>query len=772
MFFQVDGSAALLFTSLVLFGFSAVLNQDLRERDADLRERDADLRERDAVCNADGCFVVYFQPKIFLSSWRACKERGGDLATVKRSEDAATIAALFSTLDLRQSRAKVSVWIGLQRQPRQCAPTRPLRGFSWTTGDQDTDYTNWQREDSPDMCAVPRCVLMGFSAREQGENFKWLDGSCSVPVDGYICHYAYDAMCGALWSEGAGNALYATPFNLLSTLLTHAPFGSVATLSCPSSAEEKQSVVCAQRGDGSVGWSREQPLCPDPSESLSMCEQNNGGCEQLCRPAGVYFSCGCADGYELRDDGRTCERSDVCAGAPCASECLPVSDGYRCACSDGYMLAPDEHNCLDVNECLQSPCEQICENVPGTFECRCRGGYFLDDEGGCEDVDECVNDPCEHACENTPGSHICHCYLGFSLVPEDSKRCQDINECRIPGTCEQMCVNYEGGFECHCKEGYELMSNHYSCQKRGEGDTPPAVTPPFPWITQKTGHVWDPMDYVWTQEQSHTSWTTEEEKAQDWFTDPPRVVMSDVIWVTRAPQGGLSSDPALNPGTPAAERDDAAVRGAEWLEWQQRVQSEGNVLSTHTTTSSSTESNWDEDDEEEATTAVPFLSTSTISEGAWNWWPGPGLSAEHPEEPVTDSDARSDSGYQNEEEEEQLLRSESSQFPPEGSEKFTHSPGATVPTQLSTSQKALGDGGGDPVQKDREQRPSSIWLLVGLLVPLCIFVVVMVALGIVYCTRCGAEPRNQNTTDCYHWISGAHDKQGAPNNSARVKSSV
>ncbi|XP_072232736.1 CD248 molecule, endosialin a [Leuresthes tenuis] len=639
------------------------------------------------------------------------------------------------------------------------------------------------------MCLVPRCVVMGYSTHEQNDNFKWLDGSCSVPVDGYICHYTYNGMCPALWSEGAGDALYTTPFSLLSTLLTHVPFGSVATISCPTSAKEEQSVLCMQREDGSVGWSHEQPLCSDLSKSLNMCEQNNGGCEQFCRPTGSHFFCDCADGYQLRDDGQTCELSDVCVGAPCVSECLPVSDGYRCACSAGYMLAPDKHNCLDVDECLQSPCEQICENAPGTFECRCREGYFLDDEGECEEIDECINDPCEHECENTPGSHICHCYLGFSLVPEDSSQCQDINECRIPGTCEQMCVNYEGGFECHCKEGYELMSNHYSCQKRGEGDNQPAVTPPFPWVTHKPGRIWNPMDYVWNQEQSHTGWTTEEEKPQDWFTDPPRVLMSDVIWVTSAPQGELSFDTVLNPLTQGAERDNKPIRGVDWLEWQQRFQSEVNVLSTAThtmvspTTSSSTKSDWYEDDEDEATTAVPFLSTSTISEGAWNWWLGlttSSQSLENSEELVTDNDARSDSDYQNELEE-QLFKSESSQFPSEGSEKynvdFTHSQGPTVPTQLSTSQKALGDGGGnvdilDPVQKDREQRQSSIWLLVGLLVPICIFVVVMVALGIVYCTRCSVEPRNENTTDCYHWISGAHDKQGVPNPSARVKSSV
>lgn len=784
----VSSAAALLLTSLLalLFGLSSVLGQD--------------LNERDALCNADGCFVVYFQRKIFLDSWRACKDKGGNLATIKRREDATTIATLFSTLDLRFSRTNVQVWIGLQRQPRQCATTRPLRGFSWTTGDQDTEYTNWQKEDSPTKCSMPRCVVMGYNTQEQSDNFKWLDGSCSVPVDGYLCHYSYKGMCPALWNEGAGNALYTTPFNLLSTLLTHLPFGSVATVPCPAGTKEEQSVLCRLKEDGSVGWSRDSPLCSDPPVSHDWCDQDNGGCEHFCRPAGAHFYCECADGFQLGDNGLNCELSDVCEGAPCEFECLPLSDGYRCACPEGYMLAPDERGCLDVDECLQSPCEQLCVNAPGTFECRCREGYHPDDEGGCEDIDECINDPCEHACENTLGSHICHCHLGFSPMPEDPSKCQDTDECQIPGTCEKMCVNYEGGFECYCEEGYELMSDHYSCGKRGERDDQSAVTPPFPWATHQPGSVWDPVDYDWNPQQSHTDWPPEEEQALDWLTDPPRVLDSDVIWVTSAPQEELPSDFALDSPTKEAE-EDTHNGGLEWPEWEQIYESELEVLTTTIyttsptttyttpapTTSSSATPDWyegDEDSEEETTTALPFLSTSTISEGAWNWWAGLTTSSQkpgNPEDSVIDLNMPTDSSYHNKAEEEQHPLREIPQFPEEElweeEKDFVEITHPAVPTQLTTSEPPPSDGGQsvdilDPVQEDRGQKQSGTWLLVGLLVPICIFIVVMVALGIVYCTRCAVHSRNKNATDCYHWISGAHDKQGAPNPSAGVKTHV
>ncbi|XP_073330532.1 CD248 molecule, endosialin a [Pagrus major] len=777
----MSSAAALLFIFLLalLFGIFSVLGQD--------------LREGDALCTADGCFVVYFQRKTFLESWRACKEKGGNLATIKRKDDATIIASLFSTLDLRQSRTKVRVWIGLQRQPRQCSSTHPLRGFFWTTGDQDTEYTNWQKEDSPRICPVPRCVVMGYSTQEQNDNFKWVDGACSIPVDGYLCHYAYKGMCAALLSEGAGNALYTTPFNLLSTLLTHVPFGSVATVPCPADTKEEQSALCMLKEDGSVGWSRDSPLCSDSPVSHNWCNQDNGGCEHFCRPAGVHFYCECVDGYQLGVNGKNCELSDVCQGAPCGFECLPLSDGYRCACPEGYMLAPDERGCLDVDECLQSPCEQLCVNAPGTFECRCREGYHPDDSAGCEDVDECINDPCEHACENTPGSHICHCHFGFSPVPEDPSQCQDTDECQIAGTCAQMCVNYEGGFDCYCEEGYELMSDHYSCHKRGEGVDQSAVTPSFPWVTHRPGPVWEPVDYDWNPQHSHTDWPPEEEQSLDWLTDPPRVLDSDIIWVTSAPQSEMPFD--LTPDSPTQEAqvdEKLDDQSTDSLEWWQKSQSELEVLSTtiYTTpppsTKTSTTSNWYEDDEE-TTTALPLLSTSTISEGAWNWWKGLSTSSQkpgNPEDLVIDYNMPTDSIYHSKDEEEQYPLNENSKFP--GGElgeeekdyvEITHSQNSAVPTQHIPSQPPPSEGGEsgdslDSVSEDRGQKQSSTWLLVGLIVPICIFIVVMVALGIVYCTRCAVQPRNKNATDCYHWISGAHDKQGAPNPSAGVKTHV
>uniref|UniRef100_A0A3P9I705 CD248 molecule, endosialin a n=1 Tax=Oryzias latipes TaxID=8090 RepID=A0A3P9I705_ORYLA len=639
----VGSSAAFLSLWTVFFEASSVLGQD--------------LQERDAICNAAGCYVAHFQRKIFLDSWRTCKQMGGNLATIKRKEDAAAIASLFSTLDLRHSRSRVRVWIGLQRQPRQCTPARPLRGFSWTTGDQDTQYTNWQNVYSVASCMVPRCVALRYGINEHADNFKWIDGSCSVPVDGFLCHYSYRGMCPALRNEGGGNPFYATPFNLMSTLLTHVPFGSVATVPCPPGTREGQPVLCTLREDGHVGWSRGPPFCSDLLPS-SMCEINNGGCEQLCRSSNGHFFCECFEGYELRADGLSCERVNICDVASCEYECLTLMDNYRCACPDGYMLKRDQHNCEDVNECLQSPCQQICENTLGSFLCSCRKGFYQLYDGGCEDIDECLDDPCDHDCENTPGSFICRCRPGFEKDPDDRSLCHDIDECQSPDACEHMCANSEGSYECYCKEGYELTADQSSCVRKASGQHQSGATTPYYWVTNQREPAWDVLNYDWSTEQSRTGWPAEVEKESlDWLTEP---TSKD------------DSDPKEEVGT---------------------------------------------------TTALPPYSASTVSKG-------------------------------------QLSPS-------------TLSPGDSSHRKEIEELQAENGDSLDSVKEDQDLRQSSTWLLVGLLVPICIFVVVMVALAIVFCTRCTSQPKNEKkSSDCYHWISGAHDKQGGADPSAGAKAQV
>ncbi|KAI5104148.1 CD248 molecule, endosialin a precursor [Silurus meridionalis] len=667
-----------------------------------------ELQEQDAICNESSCIVIYLQRKTFLNAWRSCKTQGGNLVTIKSSEDVNLIETLFSNQMLMESR-HLFLWIGLQRQPRKCAASHPMRGFSWITGEQNTQYTNWLQEDSPSTCMAQRCVGIGYSPSEKNspDNFKWKDGSCSIPVDGYLCRYTFSGMCQAISNEGYGNALYTTPFDLVTSLLTHIPFGTIATVPCLTKGD--QTVLCTHREDKTTGWNIDPPFCSDIPKTR-WCERDNGGCDHYCIEDDTHYYCDCKEGFILAEDSISCFQTDPCHESPCEYECLAVMDSYRCACPEGYMLAPDEQGCLDVNECLQSPCEQICVNAPGTFECRCREGYKADEVGTCEDVDECTADPCEHDCENVIGSYICHCHHGFAALPGDPSHCFDIDECQVEGICEQMCINSFGGFECYCEEGFDLQNDFYSCKPIYEPQS--STVPSILLITDFTNRM----------EENHDPdyYKPKENESLDWLTDTSNVEMvpTDLLW-----PNGANQEVTLPTESPTSMITETETDNAD----QQTVAMDTFLSSTTSTLS--------EYYEEKSTTEFIVFPTTTVAGGA-----------SIPSDPDNEK-IKTHSPYTTDTDDENLLDN--------GSHDYEST---TSYNELQTFTQAYLSTQEDKNTSSVEQSQGSSWLLVGLLVPLCIFIVVMVALGIIYCTRCTSKPQNKNATECYHWIPGAGDK--------------
>ena len=88
---------------------------------------------------------------------------------------------------------------------------------------------------------------------------------------------------------------------------------------------------------------------------INECEDNNGGCSQLCiNTIGSYY-CNCNTGYHFIDNSTT-----ICIGR------------YSC---EKYLMC--QLCFLDTNECLSNNggCEQVCTNTNGTFYCTCNHGY-------------------------------------------------------------------------------------------------------------------------------------------------------------------------------------------------------------------------------------------------------------------------------------------------------------------------------------------------------------------------------------------------------------
>uniref|UniRef100_H3ACE9 CD248 molecule n=2 Tax=Latimeria chalumnae TaxID=7897 RepID=H3ACE9_LATCH len=547
----------------------------------------------------------------------------------------------------------------------------------------------------------------GSSQQAQRDNFKWLDGSCTLPVDGYLCKFNFKGMCPRIEEGARGVVSYTTPFILVSTLLDYIPFGSVASVPCGGTRPD-QSVLCMQKEDGYIGWSKDAPFCEDSHQR--WCETNNGGCEHICIEEGNQYYCDCDPGYGLEDDGVSCSPTDYCEGNPCEYQCMSTDDSYHCSCPDGYVLAENGHDCLDIDECTQKTCEQLCVNTPGSFECQCQEGYQIE-EGQCRDQDECMEDRCEHACENTEGSYRCHCHLGYSPAEDDPHQCADTDECRIPGTCHQMCVNYIGGFECHCNVGYELQADGFSCKPTPEAEDAYRWMPTFPIPT--TGYM-DVME----------AWRP------FWDEDTTTIVM-----MTQQPTESSTTEDSY----------EAQVETTT-LKWRSTTQHEATTEVVSEVEASKTDRPMDFVTEllDLEDSHTPSLPASTVTKRDF-------LSTE-PSEARQRATSGTVTVASSVSEKQPTTMAQHVTFSRKGGEGSARMPApftttfSSAPDEASTPQSELG------AKPKARQKRDDRWLIVALLVPVCIFLVILLALGIVYCTRCGAKSKNKSITDCYRWI--------------------
>uniref|UniRef100_A0A3Q3BE47 Low-density lipoprotein receptor-related protein 2-like n=1 Tax=Kryptolebias marmoratus TaxID=37003 RepID=A0A3Q3BE47_KRYMA len=175
------------------------------------------------------------------------------------------------------------------------------------------------------------------------------------------------------------------------------------------------------------------PDCEDGSDEHHLCPP------VTCRSN--YFQCA----------NKMCiPTSWLCDGE---NDCRDMSDEQNCptppfSCPSGQWLCPTDQVCIDLNK--------VCDGQKD-----CPNG--ADESPICED--DCVlnNGGCSDGCVQGPFGAQCTCPPGYQLF-NDSKSCDDIDECQIPGFCSQQCYNERGSFRCHCSDGYILEPDGRTCK--------------------------------------------------------------------------------------------------------------------------------------------------------------------------------------------------------------------------------------------------------------------------------------------------------------------
>uniref|UniRef100_A0A3Q2SQ93 EGF-like and EMI domain containing 1 n=1 Tax=Fundulus heteroclitus TaxID=8078 RepID=A0A3Q2SQ93_FUNHE len=218
------------------------------------------------------------------------------------------------------------------------------------------------------------------------------------------------------------------------------------------------------------------PLSLFCSKAVNSCFILNGGCEHKCVDVGNnQYKCECRRNYQLKRDGRRCERKDPCKerNGGCTQLCHSEGGRVHCSCHPGFKLSGDGKDCEDVDECSSghAKCSHGCVNTLGSFSCVCNPGFELGADGKqcyrieMEIVNSCEknNGGCSHHCEHTTNGPHCSCNQGYQL-DQNRKTCVDIDECvSEESCCSHDCRNYPGGYECSCRGGHRLNPDGCGC---------------------------------------------------------------------------------------------------------------------------------------------------------------------------------------------------------------------------------------------------------------------------------------------------------------------
>lgn len=283
----------------------------------------------------------------------------------------------------------------------------------------------------------------------QPTQFRCPDHRCISPL--YVCDGDKDCVDG---SDEAGCVLNCTS----------AQFKCADGSSCISSRYRCDGVYdCRDNSDEAGCPTRPPGMChPDEFQCQGdgTCIPNTWECDghpDCIQGSDEHTGCvpkTCSPTHFLCDNGNCIYKAWICDGD---NDCRDMSDEKDCP-TQPFHCPSTQWQCPGYSTCINL--SALCD---GVFDCP--NGT---DESPLCNQDSCshFNGGCTHQCMQGPFGATCLCPLGYQLA-NDTKTCEDINECDIPGFCSQHCVNMRGSFRCACDPEYTLESDGRTCKVTG-----------------------------------------------------------------------------------------------------------------------------------------------------------------------------------------------------------------------------------------------------------------------------------------------------------------
>ncbi|KAM6968606.1 complement component C1q receptor [Tautogolabrus adspersus] len=288
--------------------------------------------EHETLCRSKVCFTLNMDRVSFEMANQSCVHNGGYLMTVREIEEEDMLRSLLSQVKRRQDRLP-KFWIGLKLHRGNCVlAEKTLKGFKWISGEEESNYSNWEREPVP-TCTEERCVSIHYSSLGQ-KQLKWTAGPCKSPAF-YVCQFYFKGMCKPLAQLGPGQITYIAPFSdePQRSKMQLVPLGTYAEIKC--SDQQAHNSVCMMGRDQMYHWTDPGPFCKTGKRN---CMINNGECEHLCLQDADEVKCICKKGYNLDKDGLTCSMKDLCSVDTCEHFCINSPGSYTCMCKEGYKM--------------------------------------------------------------------------------------------------------------------------------------------------------------------------------------------------------------------------------------------------------------------------------------------------------------------------------------------------------------------------------------------------------------------------------------------------